>query len=176
MPLVQIYAPAPQAADDTAARVTYDGSSLKGATVAVINNGWGSIAELTTFLEKQLLDNYGVSEVRFFKNPDKGHPAPESFIAEVSQAATVAITGLGRCGACTGWTCDTSVRLAKAGAQAGIVITKPFEKLAHYCTGSAGAPEHPVVVLPVDFEYSDTDHLRGAAQQTVTELFGGPRA
>src|SRR4051794_30196998 len=117
---LEIYSPVPVAVDVRTAKpsAAFERDSLEGASVAIINNGWGSIEELATMLEKELRDTYGVANVQYFLNPDKGHPAPESFIAEVVRRNSAAIVELGKCGACTAWSCDTSLRLEAAGIRA----------------------------------------------------------
>jgi hypothetical protein len=68
-------------------------SSLAGQRIAILNNGWDCMDELTQLLEERLMEE-GVSEILHVRTPH-AQPLPKDHIGEIAAKVAGAITGLG---------------------------------------------------------------------------------
>ena len=56
-----------------------------------------------------------------------------------------------------------------------MVVTEAFEEIARATLESRGRPDHPLVVLPHDTEFTTGERLEGYAEKAVRESFGVPK-
>jgi hypothetical protein len=66
---------------------------LGGESIAVLNNGWACMDELSLLIEDELVAA-GASRVLHFHTPH-GQPSPDEFLDEIAASVAGAITGLG---------------------------------------------------------------------------------
>lgn len=66
---------------------------LRGCVMAVLNNGWACMEELTQYLEEELRDR-GAVDVVHVKTPHS-QPTPREHIGDIAAKVAGAITGLG---------------------------------------------------------------------------------
>ena len=90
----RVYVPVGRRVEDQAG-AERSRASVRNRTVAIINNGWGSMDRLAEHIDSELRAAYGVADVVHFRNPDISHPADDGLLKEVAATATAAITGLG---------------------------------------------------------------------------------
>jgi hypothetical protein len=153
--------------------------SVAGKTVAIVNNGWGSFDDLAKVFERILRDEYGVAEVihhlnnRHAESPESSFGAPDWFLDEIARTADAALSGLGNCGSCTAWSCETSVALERRGVRSAALVTGLFETLAKFNVERTNkSPGHPIVVFEENFEYTNPEALEAQARQALHTLFG----
>jgi hypothetical protein len=68
-------------------------TSLEGETIAVMNNGWACMAELSVALEEVLIER-GAADVVHVRTPHS-MPMPKEHIGEIAAKVAGAVTGLG---------------------------------------------------------------------------------
>jgi hypothetical protein len=179
MSTVEVLLPRPAAWDAEQTGMSRKLFSVAGKTVAVVNNGWGSFDDLSKVFERILRDEYGVAEVLHYLNnrhaesAESSFGAPEWFLDEIAEKADAALSGLGNCGSCTAWSCETSVALEQRGVHSAALVTELFQTLAEFNVERTNkAPGHPIVVFEENFEYTDPEALEAQARQALRTLFG----
>ena len=92
MPSVNLYLPTPAGFDlpETEPRRI---ATLRGARVAVLDNGWTSMDVISKILAEEL-SALGASEVLHYETPHS-RPSPVALIDEIAARADAAIVGLG---------------------------------------------------------------------------------
>jgi len=180
MTMVEVLLPRPSAGDSFTGS---DGSTfdVAGKVVAVVNNGWGSFEDLEEAFDRLLREGYGVKDVVHFKNnkhaAETNFGAPPEFLDEIAAVADAAISGLGNCGGCTAWTCDTACELTRRGVFSAGMVTGLYRMLAEFNVANTNKmPDQNIVFLSDGFEYTDKEQLEDAASFTLATLFGQPIA
>jgi len=155
--------------------------SVAGERVAIVNNGWGSADDLVACFERILREEYGAADVRHFRADHERDTATieddAKLFARIGAWADAAVAMLGNCGGCTAWTCEASAAIEQRGVYSAVVVTGLFEKLAAFMLANQmGTPEHPLVVLEDQFEFTTEAGIEAAARATLTAVFGEPVA
>ena len=80
-------------APERSAAVTAKLGSIANRTLAVVNNGWQSMARIGERAAEQLRAEHGVREVRFYGIP-RNRAAEEGVLARIREECDAAIVGL----------------------------------------------------------------------------------
>lgn len=67
--------------------------SLRGKRLAILNNGWLSMAKIGKLIEGRLIDDYGVREVVYHNIPRNMEP-PGGLLDRIAREFDAAIVGL----------------------------------------------------------------------------------
>jgi hypothetical protein len=89
----EVYVPVPPDTDRAGQSTVR--SSLRGKSVAVVNNGWGSMDDLAGYIETELRERYGVSKVLHYRNNEKAVFPQPSWFDDIAADVAGAVTGLG---------------------------------------------------------------------------------
>lgn len=120
-------------------------SSLSGQTLGVIANGLGSSELFFDALAEQLTkwDDL-TATVKVVKPSVAVPPWPEQW-AEITERATVAITGFGGCGSCSTRSMRDALDLELAGIPAVCVVHTALVPAVQTLARLAGIPDYPIV-------------------------------
>ena len=155
-------------------------TQLRGARVAIVNNGWMSMSLISARFAERLPAEYGVGSVRVHVVEPNGG-ATEAVLAAIAKEADVAIVGLANCGGCTSWSVQNQIDLMRRGVYSVLLVTERYKKLAEVIRRGRGITDAPFVVLPVteSTEYGDSAMMEDIAEDVVrdaVELLAMPRA
>lgn len=129
-------------------------ASLKGHTLGIVANGLGRSEAMFDALGEQLTkwdDLAGT--VKVVKPSVAVPPWPEQW-AQITEQATVAVTGFGGCGSCSTRSMRDALDLEAAGIPAVCVVHIALVPAVQALCQLVGAPGYPFVV--VDYPYNPT--------------------
>lgn len=120
-------------------------ASLRGQTLGIVANGLGRSELFFDAVAEQLTkwdDIAGV--VKVVKPSVAVPPWPEQW-AEVTGAATVAVTGFGGCGSCSTRSMRDALELELVGIPAVCIVHTALVPAVRALARLAGAPDYPIV-------------------------------
>ena len=129
-------------------------ASLAGHTLGIIANGLGRSEIMFDALAEQLAKWDDIAEtVKVVKPSVAVPPWPEQW-AEITEHATVAVTGFGGCGSCSTRSMRDALDLEAAGIPAVCIVHVALVPAVQALCRLVGAPDYPFVV--VDYPYNPT--------------------
>jgi hypothetical protein len=129
-------------------------TTLEGQTLGIVANGLGESEFMFDALAEQLAkwdDLAGT--VKIVKPSVAVPPWPEQW-SEITQHATVAITGFGGCGSCSTRSMRDALDLEAAGIPAVCLVHTALTPAVQALCKLVGAPDYPFVV--VDYPWNPT--------------------
>jgi hypothetical protein len=129
-------------------------ATLKGHTLGIVANGLGKSEMMFDALAEQLAkwDDLAGS-VKVVKPSVAVPPWPEQWV-EITEHATVAVTGFGGCGSCSTRSMRDALDLEVAGIPAVCLVHTALVPAVQALCKLVGAPDYPFVV--VDYPYNPT--------------------
>ncbi len=127
-------------------------ASLRGQTLGIICNGLGVSASMFEQLGSRLEERY---ELAGFLEVVKGSvavpPYPEQWL-EITDRATVAVTGFGGCGSCSTRSLRDALDLEAAGIPAVCLVHEALVPAVRAIAKYNGAPDYPIVTVGYPFD------------------------
>jgi hypothetical protein len=150
--------------------------SLRGARVAILDNGKRNgdrfLAEVTRLLTEQ----YGLAGVVTERKPDLSKPAGAELLGKLLDPADVFITGIGDCGSCSACSVIDAIAADGLGVPAVAVCTDQFQIGGAAVARMRGLPDYRFAVVPHPVGLLDeaglADRARVAVPQIVSILTG----
>lgn len=166
-----IYSPVAPAPASRPIELPAEVRSLSGVRVGILTNRWRSMDHIARYIAKVLPAEHGAASVRVEAVPINGG-ASDKILDSVAADVDLAIVGLANCGSCTAWSVHDQIALIKRGVPAYVVVTERFVGLARVSRRSNGAPDAPMIVLPIteEVEYSGEKAMQQAAELTLSGL------
>jgi hypothetical protein len=129
-------------------------STLKGQTLGIVANGLGHSEVMFDALASELVkwDDLAGS-VKVVKPSVSVPPWPEQW-AQITEQASVAVTGFGGCGSCSTRSMRDAIDLEVAGIPAVCLVHVALVPAVQALCKLVGAPDYPFVV--VDYPYNPT--------------------
>jgi hypothetical protein len=170
---ILVYNPvAPTAISLVDQSLSVDGS-VRGKTVAIINNGWASYATAAPVLKEELRKRLGVAKILEFKKSHMSAPSSDEIVAECLDRAAAVFTYLGNCGGCTSYSLHDCTTFRKAGRAAMAFVTEMFVPLAEMVARAKGVGQLPLAVLPADFEQSSPKEIAESIRASMDQIIAG---
>jgi hypothetical protein len=127
-------------------------TSLSGQTLGIICNGLGNSAIMFDYLGALLEERY---ELAGFLKVVKGSvavpPYPEQWL-EITDRATVAVTGFGGCGSCSTRSMRDALDLESAAIPAVCLVHDALVPAVRAIAKFNGAPDYPIVTVGYPFD------------------------
>lgn len=145
-------------------------ASLAGQTLGIVANGLGHSEVMFDALAEQLTKwNDLDGSVKVVKPSVAVPPWPEQW-AQLTEHATVAVTGFGGCGSCSTRSMRDALDLEAAGIPAVCIVHTALVPAVEALCKLVGAPGYPFVV--VDYPYNPTgvwsaDECNAMAAQVI---------
>jgi hypothetical protein len=128
--------------------------SLRGTTIALLENTKQNAALFLDELGALLTDQYGVRSLVRRTKQAFALPVPEDMLKELAAECDAVITGVGDCGSCSASAVADGIAFENAGIPATVVCSDAFTVTADAMAKLQGAPDyhylttaHPVAVL-----------------------------
>lgn len=144
--------------------------SLKGRTVALVDNGKQNAGVFVGQLADELVNRYGVAEVLIRKKPIATVESPSELLQELHDRADVVVIGVGDCGSCSAASVADGVALERLGTPTSVVCTASFKATADAMASLKGADgyryatcEHPVAGL-------DAEGIHGRVESVLDDV------
>ena len=127
-------------------------ASLRGQTLGIICNGLGNSAIMFDHLGALLQERYDLAGfVKVVKGSVAVPPYPEQWL-EITDRATVAITGFGGCGSCSTRSLRDALDLEAAGIPATCLVHGALVPAVRAIAKFNGAPDYPIVTVGYPFD------------------------
>jgi hypothetical protein len=127
-------------------------ASLSGQTLGIIANGLGDSAIMFDYLGALLKERYGLAGVvKVVKGSVAVPPYPEQWL-EITDRATVAVTGFGGCGSCSTRSMRDALDLEAAGIPAVCLVHEALVPAVRAIAKFNGAPDYPIVTVGYPFD------------------------
>jgi hypothetical protein len=128
--------------------------TLKGQTLGIIANGLGQSEGMFDALTEELVKwDELAGSVKIVKPSVSVPPWPDQW-TEVTERASVAVTGFGGCGSCSTRSMRDALDLEMAGIPAVCLVHVALVPAVQALCKLVGAPDYPFVV--VDYPYNPT--------------------
>jgi hypothetical protein len=129
-------------------------ASLAGQTLGIVANGLGHSEAMFDALGDQLVKWHDLAgTVKVVKPSVAVPPWPEQW-AQITEHATVAVTGFGGCGSCSTRSMRDALDLEAAGIPAVCIVHEALVPAVQALCKLVGAPDYPFVV--VGYPYNPT--------------------
>ena len=129
-------------------------SSLAGQTLGIVANGLGRSEAMFDALGEQLTKWHDLAgTVKVVKPSVAVPPWPEQW-AQITEHATVAVTGFGGCGSCSTRSMRDALDLEAAGIPAVCLVHEALVPAVQALCKLVGAPDYPFVI--VNYPYNPT--------------------
>lgn len=122
--------------------------SLKGLTIAFVDNTKPNFDIFCDKIQEILLKDYGVAEVKRYRKLGRTVGASQKDLDEIKATCDYAITGLGDCGSCTSWALRDCVEIERIGVPALCVTTTQYSYLARMEAAAFGLKNVQVLEVP----------------------------
>lgn len=124
----------------TEVSVTPRPATLEGATLGVLINGKEYSEQVLRRIAGHLQARHGVREVLFWDKHFPAVPAPDSFLAEITAQCTVAVAGVGHCGASTTNSVIDCLALEERGVPSVVMLSDHFAPVGRAIAAQRGLP------------------------------------
>ncbi len=124
----------------TEASVNARPSTLEGATLGVLINGKEYSDQVLRRISDWLKRTQGLREVLFWDKHFPAQPAPERFLDEIRSQCTVAVTGVGHCGASTTRSTLDCLALEERGVPTVVMLSSHFAPIGRAIAEQRGVP------------------------------------
>jgi hypothetical protein len=142
--------------------------SLRGQTLGIIANGLGDSEIMFDRLADILEESHGLAgRVKVVKASVAVPPYPEQWL-EVTDHATVAVTGFGGCGSCSTRSIRDALDLEAAGIPAVCVVHDALVPAVRALAQFLGAADYPVVTI--GYPHDPTGHWTKEEAIKIAEL------
>lgn len=121
---------------------------VRGAVLALVVNGKPNAGAALNAVEGALREHLELKGSFSHHKSSAALPLETEEAQGVARRASVAILGVGDCGACTACTVNDAVQLERLGIPTLTVITEPFQGLATEFALRLGMPAIPIATLP----------------------------
>jgi hypothetical protein len=150
-----------------------------GASLVLIDNGKSHAKIVLLMLAEQLRPRLPqIDHVEVFSKTSAAVTVTDDEARRLAERATLVVTGLGDCGACSSCSVLDAIKLEQLGVPATAVITEPFVPLVEHFAGTVGMPGYHNVTLPHPVATRDDDEVRGLvaglADEVVRQLTAAP--
>jgi hypothetical protein len=127
-------------------------ASLSGQSLGIICNGLGNSAIMFDHLGALLEERYDLAGfLKVIKGSVAVPPYPEQWL-EITDRATVAITGFGGCGSCSTRSMRDALDLEAAGIPAVCLVHEALVPAVRAIAKFNGAPDYPIVTVGYPFD------------------------
>jgi hypothetical protein len=128
--------------------------SLAGQTLGIIANGLGGSEMMFDALAEALVESDGVAGVVKVVKPSVSVPPYPEQWTNITQNATVAVTGFGGCGSCSTRSMRDALDLEAAGIPSVCIVHTQLIPAVRAMARLVGCPDYPIVT--VDYPHSTT--------------------
>jgi hypothetical protein len=148
-----------------------------GASLVLIDNGKSHAKIVLLMLAEELRARLPqIAHVEVFSKTSAAVTVTDDEARRLADRATLVVTGLGDCGACSSCSVLDAIKLEKLGIPATAVITEPFTPLVEHFALTTGMPGYHNVTLPHPVATRPDDEVRalvaGLADEVVRQLTG----
>jgi hypothetical protein len=148
-----------------------------GAALVLIDNGKSHAKIVLLMLADELRTRLPqIEHVEVFSKTSAAVTITDEEARRLAERATLVVTGLGDCGACSSCSVLDAITLEKLGVPATAVITEPFAVLVEQFAITLGMPGYHNVTLPHPVATRPDDEVRelvaGLADDVVHQLTG----
>lgn len=149
-------------------------ATLAGQTLGIIANGLGDSEMMFDHLATILGEGEGLADVvKVVKGSVAVPPYPEQW-AEITDRATVAVTGFGGCGSCSSRSLRDALDLEATGIPAVCVVHEALIPAVRAIAKFNGVPDYPIVT--VGYPLDPTGHwTKDEAADLAERVAGGVR-
>jgi hypothetical protein len=148
-----------------------------GAALVLIDNGKSHAKIVLLMLADELRVRLPeIEHVEVFSKASAAVTVTDDEARRLAERATLVVTGLGDCGACSSCSVLDAITFEKLGVPATAVITEPFAPLVEKFAITMGMPGYHNVTLPHPVATRSDDEVRGLvaglADEVVRQLTG----
>ncbi|WP_187369302.1 UGSC family (seleno)protein [Baekduia soli] len=148
-----------------------------GATLLLIDNGKSHAKIVLLMVAEELRGRLPeIEHVEVFSKTSAAVTVTDDEARRLAEQATLVVTGLGDCGACSSCSVLDAITFERLGVPATAVITEPFAGLVAEFAITAGMPGHHHVTLPHPVATRQDAEVRalvaGVAGAIVQQLTG----
>lgn len=127
-------------------------ASISGQTLGIIANGLGDSEVMFDHLAALLDEQDGLGGVvKVVKGSVAVPPYPEQWL-DITDRATVAVTGFGGCGSCSTRSLRDALDLEAAGIPAVCIVHEALVPAVRAIARFNGAPDYPIVTVGYPFD------------------------
>ncbi|HEY3953047.1 MAG TPA: hypothetical protein VGM53_06710 [Streptosporangiaceae bacterium] len=130
-------------------------ATLAGTTLGVLINGKEYSEQVLRRVAAHLTAEHGVREVLFWDKHFPAVPAPESFLEEITARCTVAVAGVGHCGASTTNSVLDCLALEDRGVPSVVMLSDHFAPVGRAIAAQRGLPG--IAVAEISHPLGDPD-------------------
>jgi hypothetical protein len=142
-------------------------ATLAGQTLGLVVNGVGDCEPMFDALAELLTERDGIAGTVKVVKASVAVPAYPQQWLEITDRATVAITGFGGCGSCSTRSMRDALDLEAAGIPAVCVVHDALVPAVQAISAFVGAPDYPVVTI--GYPYDPTAHWTKEEAAEVAE-------
>ena len=139
----------------TTRSVTPRPTTLEGATLGILINGKEYSEQVLRRVAAHLQAKHGVREVLFWDKHYPAVPAPERFLEEIKAQCTVAVAGVGHCGASTTNSVIDCLALEERGVPSVVMLSDHFAPVGQAIATQRGVPG--ISIAPIRHPLGDLD-------------------
>lgn len=140
--------------------------SLEERKIAYVDLGKPNGEELYSQIKQELIEEFDVEEVKYFKKPHFSSPMPESQIEEIADwGAEGVIEAISDCGSCNSSSTVDAIELEQRGIPTVQIITDEFVDINNQISSSHGYEEMPLVTVGHPTRYLEKDEISNMADR-----------
>lgn len=143
---------------------------LRGARVALLDNGKVNGANLLTEIGRILEETQHVGQVTLVHKPYAGQPLEAARLEELIAGCDFVVTAIGDCGSCSAATLADGILLERAGTPAASICTEAFALTASAMAQAQGFPGYRYVQTAHPVASLDRGELSQRAREIVPQV------